>query len=134
MLKVSFLKLSLGVEKFLKTASLSILILLYGFVISSYSEGISLLNSAPIQQQAETYKSAFSKSQLYHTTPTETAFSIVAKPFPSSLKNQSVVFKAILLFNQQLFLTIYLQNSSFSKNVLVRLRQLDIFFPFHYFW
>ena len=121
-------------SKFLKTASLSILILLYGFIISSYSEGVPLPNSASTQQQPETYKSAFSKSLLCHTTPAENAFSIVTKPFPSSLKNQSVDFTAILLFKHQLFLALYLQNNFFSRNILVKLHQHDILFPFHYFW
>ena len=121
-----------------RKAALVNLVLLYGFVVGLYSGSIHFENKFPTEQQSrsqtESYHSASSKNLFSHTTRTEISVNLVTSVPNSSYKTRFTDFLKFIKTTDQLSLAKFLQYGFFSKHILLRLRQYDIVFPFHYFW
>jgi hypothetical protein len=125
------------VKKFLRTAALANLILLYCFVISFYNDNGYSYNISFAQQQqpqTESYQSVVTENLQHHIVPNETAFGAAHHVPPFSFKSQHLDFAGFAKGTSLVFLNTITQYSRFSKTLLINLNRAAIIFPFHYFW
>ncbi|MGV3589233.1 MAG: hypothetical protein ACO1OF_19660, partial [Adhaeribacter sp.] len=76
------------------------------------------------------------KAPELHGQPVETVNYVTAYnnlPF-RPLKNPFKAFLAFVKATEQTNFRIFSQYYFYSQNVLIRLKQTDLIFPFHYFW
>lgn len=110
---------------------------LYCFVISLYSSNAFADSTTFLKHsnsETEQYNSVLSSKLLSHTPPSESSVNLFNSVSPSSLKNSFKEFSACIKAIENSFFHTFSQYSFYSQNVLVRLKQADIIFPFHYFW
>lgn len=125
------------VKKFLRTAALANLILLYCFVISFYNSNVYSYNISFAQQQqpqTESYQSVVTENLQHHIVPNETAFGAAHHVSPFSFKSQQIDFAGFAKGTSLVFLNTITQYSRFTKTLVVNLNRAAIIFPFHYFW
>lgn len=123
-------------KKTLKLSFILTTFVLYGFVISLYNGSALTGNSSFLQPdfQSEYYNSSTYSNLLYHTVQSESSTLIFRQTPTQSLKNFYNGFTASLKNIQQLFINTFSQYHFYSKNLLIRLQNTDIIFPFHSFW
>jgi hypothetical protein len=82
----------------------------------------------------KSYSAVVSSNLFCHTTQLKSSVTVF-NHFPSPpLKNSFTELSAYTKVSEELFLHTFLQYSFYAQHLLIRLRQTDIIFPFHYFW
>ncbi|HEX2683303.1 MAG TPA: hypothetical protein VHL77_05205 [Ferruginibacter sp.] len=120
----------------LRNTALIGLSVLYCFVTSLYS-GVgnnAKAVTASSFNASDSYTAAVSAKCFKHTVQSENSFSIFNHARPVSLKNSHNDFPACIKTTGALVLTRFQQYHFYSQNLLTRVRQTDLIFPFHYFW
>jgi len=110
---------------------------LYCFIISLYS-GNALPHSSAFSKltksESKNCSTLLASDLLSHTAQaTLSAPAFTAAP-SSSLKNPFNDFLAWVKTTDRVFFSTFSQYSFYSQNLLIRFRQTDVIFPFHYFW
>ena len=121
----------------LKNTGLIIIILLYCLVTSFYS-GIAFNSRSAFSNQTtsenKTYNSNVSPGLFYHTSQIVNSFNLYNNAAPCSLKISVHKFSVWASATERFFFNTISQYNFYTKYLLVRFRQTDIIFPFHYFW
>lgn len=124
-------------KKRLRIIALLNISVLYCFVISLYSGNASTYSSAfsKLTKSESKNCSALTVSDfLCHVPHAEVAAPAFTTAPPSSLKTPFNEFLDWAKLTEQVFFSSFSQYSFYSQNLLIRFRQTDIIFPFHYFW
>ena len=124
-------------KKIVKAATLFHILVLYCFIVSLYTAGISA-SGIHLQNDRSTSEEGYSPlagiDLFTHTTKTQNVVNGLSKLPTFSLKNQISDFLAyrkateLFLFNSS---SVYLFYARYTAD---RFPQTDIIFPFHYFW
>jgi len=122
------------VKKLLKISVLSIVVLLYCFVLGNYSgvtAGRATVSSTSADEQIEA--SSISSNLYGHTEQTEIlgTNSSLIRPAVKKTFNHFSVFS---ITATELLFTPCLLYLNFSKRIDIGLPKPDLIFPFHYFW
>lgn len=110
--------------------------LLYFIIVSFYSNPIFIDNFTSTQTNTETehYCSLVTNNLLCHTSEIESSNTIFNNTLPTTLKNNFNKFSNCIHSTEQAYFNTFSQYNFYAQNLLVRLQQTDIIFPFHYFW
>lgn len=123
---------------FLKKFALVGLMLLYGFVVTCYSRHVvhekSFFAATQHPSKNKNFGSVAPNSLLSHTASAYNTISIVNSMLPFLVKNSFSEYTIFVRHTDRYNESWFLQYNYYSTNILARLRQPDIIFPFHYFW
>lgn len=124
-------------KKVVKAAALFPILVLYCFIVSLYSTGISA-SGIKFQNDQSTKEGSYfpigGNYLLYHTTKTENVVNGFKNLLTFSFKNHTNDFLAHRKAAESYLFNTYSEYIFFAKNLVVKLQQTDIIFPFHYFW
>lgn len=126
-----------GVKKTIRIIALLNISVLYCFIISLYS-GNALTHSSAFSKltksESKNCCTLPASDLLCHTAQATISAPAFTTAPSSSLKNPFNDFWAWAKLTDGVFFSTFLQYSFYSQNLLIRFRQTDIIFPFHYFW
>lgn len=124
------------VKKIFRIFAILTIFILYGFVLSLYSNNAFIDNyiSSQTTSEAKQYNSLTSSCLLCHTAQTGCSIAVHTNGSLSLHKNFFSEFSICLRASEQLFFVAFSQYRFYSQNLLGRLQRTDIIFPFHYFW
>ena len=122
-------------KKTVQIAVLSIVSLVFYFLVSSNSKATASTFIYSIEQKAPEKVASVDASDFYLSTRTTNTFTIAKNNVSSSFKTFSnAVFATHLKTIESIIQVAYWQYTLHSKNSLFRLEQSEILFPFHYYW
>jgi len=122
------------VKKAFRTFSVLAVSALYFFILSVGGNHAFVESSCAQTPSGSWENSAFVSSKLLcNTVPAERTTVHYNAP-PPSLKNSVSELSACLKTTEQLFFRVFSQYRFYSQQVLVRLQNTDLIFPFHSFW
>lgn len=122
-------------KKTVQIAVLSIVSLVFYFLVSSNSKATASTFIYSIEQNAPEKVSSVDASDFYFSTRTTNTFAVAKNNASSSFKTFSnAVFATYLKTIESIIQVAYWQYTLHSKNSLFRLEQSQILFPFHYYW
>ena len=124
----------------LKTIGVLQFLLLYSIVIvlnSGFSKTVDTKEHG-FGSDKGNYESSFSideiSDRLYHTNQNENFSGLInITPVPAINNNIDLIFNSSAK-EQQIHIATYTAYEFIASKLLLRLRQTDIIFPFHYFW
>lgn len=124
-------------KKSLQITGLISIALLYCLTVGLYSS-MAFNGNAAFAKQAATTKESYGYSvaakSFQHTLQTENAVTVCSHSNPVTVKNTFKEFSAANTVTEQVIVHIFSRYSFYSDNLLMRLQNTDIIFPFHYFW
>jgi len=109
----------------------------YCLVIGLYNsqalaEQLALSGNTDSESQ---YVSASGSSYQFGHTNQTVSYGTVSGNLPfTPLKNLYKAFLACVKIIEKLYFSFFSQYRFYSQNELIRLKQTDLIFPFHYFW
>lgn len=122
-----------------KSARIFLILTLFAF----YGYAVSLCNSnnfnnhfpfSPSRFPTQSYDSLKYSNLFCHIAQTESSILVFRNIPQDSLKKSFNEFSGCFKNIQHLFINIFSQYQFYSKNLIVRLQNTDIIFPFHFFW